>query len=195
MRCQKSACRRFPQRSKPGTRSDQPHPKSPGFQIRSVPGSRLLSVIANKIAYPVSYTHGRVEDCEDDAHFDAYRDSLCSLFTNATRSCPQLVATFVMERVKSLFLVDHPRRLQSASMEEIEATLLLVLQVRASASTFTSGPEFMAIVHGIHRSGISAHPHAAVLLQSFDMTVKYHACLASSPVSSGLSSRSDCGAP
>ena len=33
-----------------------------------------------------------------------YRDSLCSLFTNATRLCLQLVATFVMERALALFL-------------------------------------------------------------------------------------------
>ena len=165
-----------------------PNPQASQIRLVSlVP--RLLSVIANKIAYPVSCTHGRVEDCEDDATLMPTEILCAPLFTNATRSCPQLVATFVMERVKSLFLVDHPRRLQSASMEEIEATLLLVLQVRAPASTFTSGPEFMAIVHGIHRSGISAHPHAAVLLQYFDMTVKYHACLASSPQSSGLSFR------
>ena len=147
---------------------------------------RLVSILTAKIAYPASYTHGEVEDCEEDAMFDFYRETLCSLLTNVSRPCPRLVAGFVMEQAQSLFLLDHPRRLQSASMEEIEATLLLILIVRSSTAKYTQSPEFKRLIRGIHHSGVSSHPHPAVLLQYFDVTVKYHACLAGSPAELGI---------
>ena len=55
-----------------------PNPHASQIRFASIV-PRLVSILAAKIAYPTSYTHGDVEDCEEDAMFDFYRETLCSL--------------------------------------------------------------------------------------------------------------------
>ena len=78
-------------------------------------------------------------------------------------------------------------------MEVIEGTLSLLHHVRTGAPKVTQGPEFSDLIAAVHRSGVSAHPHFAVLLAYYDLTLRYGTALAARPAELGIVLEALCG--
>ena len=64
------------------------------------------------------------------------------------------------------------------TVEEMETLLLMVRLVRSGSNQCTEDPSFVNLIKTVHLSGINQHPHRAIVLEYYELTLKYTNVLA-----------------
>ena len=144
------------------------------------------------------------EGTEEDADFDAFRDRLEPIFVNLVRIATDVTTSYVVNRTSEMFLVlnsnqntnsntnsntNANQHSNSISMEELETVLLMVRLCRTGSTT----PEFTSLIRTIHVSGINTHSHRAVLLEYYELSLKYSHVLSTDSDCLGIVLQTFCG--
>ena len=148
-----------------------------------------------------------IEEDEDDASFDMYRDCLEPIFVNLVRISPTNVTQYVQNRAMKFFstisqmnggiasIVSAASTGQNVrgccgsggdteiiSIEELETVLLMIRLVRSGSNQCTNSEQFIQLIQTIHLSGLNqCLYHRALMLEYFEMTLKYSYVLTAHP--------------
>lgn len=150
----------------------------------------LLPVILKKIAFPEGQDRiGFGNEDDDDEEFSEYRKRVGNVFKALVRLLPNVVAEFVFSALSGVCAAQP-----YADFSKAEAALFLFFsfgeglgnapsgatqqqkQMAAHTGTLSGEPQESYIQRALCmllKSGISAHPHPAVLLMFFEILVRY----------------------
>eukprot|EP00004_Rigifila_ramosa_P000532 TRINITY_DN10556_c0_g1_i5.p1 TRINITY_DN10556_c0_g1~~TRINITY_DN10556_c0_g1_i5.p1 ORF type:complete len:418 (+),score=126.13 TRINITY_DN10556_c0_g1_i5:385-1638(+) len=132
---------------------------------------QMVEIISQKLQYSEDYDFEQQDDAE--AQFQQYRAEICVVFKNIARFDRNLVKMFTLNALTNAL---SDQALQVSSFSEVEVALTLLYEIGEPLLDEASKPHegmFAQFLNTLFSSGVSFHPHEAVILSFFENVNRY----------------------